>query len=126
VARIDDLGVRVLIIDESSAVRERLEARLREAGVEVVAHADTAVSALACVHAHQLDAIVIEILFRDRRGLDLVPALRAAAPRALLVIVTNAPHYRRRCLELGADVVLDKSSQFDDVPAALSSLAGTR
>jgi DNA-binding NarL/FixJ family response regulator len=111
--------VRVLVIDASAAIRTRLVARLHEAGLEVAAEADTVAAALVQVAAHRPDAIVVDVLLADGRGPDVVAALRAAAPVARVVVVSNATHYRRSCLERGADCFLDKSSEFDAVAVTL-------
>jgi two-component system, NarL family, response regulator EvgA len=114
--------VTVLVIDASDAVRARIAARLADDGFEIVGETDDGDVALELVATLRPDAIVLDVLLRERHGLDVLPALRAAAPAARIVILTNAPHYRRRCLELGADLVLDKSADFDAVPAALRAV----
>jgi two-component system response regulator EvgA len=114
--------VTVLVIDASEAVRARITARLADDGFEVVGETDDGDVALQLVATLSPQAIVLDVLLRERHGLDVLPALRAAAPTARIVILTNAPHYRRRCLELGADLVLDKSADFDAVPAALRAV----
>ena len=117
------MSVRVLVVDESRGVRERLVVRLRDAGLEVVGEAATGAEAIAWVIAAAPDAIVIDVLLPDRRGLDVLPALRAAAPRAVIVVLTNAPEYRRHCLDRGADAFLDKSREFERVAGELARRA---
>jgi DNA-binding NarL/FixJ family response regulator len=111
--------VRVLVVDESRAVRDRLVVRLRDAGLEVVAEAGSGAEAIAWVIAACPDGIVIDVLLPDRRGLDVLPALRSAAPRAVIVVLTNAPEYRPHCLARGADAFLDKSREFELVVTEL-------
>ncbi len=118
--------MRVLVVDCSQAVRERLVVRLRDAGLEVVAEASSGSEAMVWVLAATPDAIVIDVLLPDRRGLDVLPALRAAAPLAVIVVLTNAPEYRRHCLDRGADAFLDKSREFDAVAGELSRRAAWR
>jgi DNA-binding NarL/FixJ family response regulator len=116
----------VLVVDASHAVRARLIASLREAGLEVVAEASTGAQAISlAIMPLALDAIVVDVLLPDRRGVDIVVALRAAAPRAVIAVVTNAPEYRHYCLARGADVFLDKSREFDRIAAVLMD-AGPR
>lgn len=109
------VAVRVLVIDDSARLRQRLALRLGERGHLVVGEADTAATALALVIELRPDAIVADVLLRDRHRLELVGALRTAMPAALLVILTNAASYREHCLALGADRFLDKSAAFDSV-----------
>ena len=111
--------MRVLVVDDSRAVRERLVVRLRDAGLEVAAEAASGAEALAWLLTGSIEGIVIDVLLHDRQGLDVLPALRAAAPAAVIVVLTNAPEYRRHCLARGADAFLDKSREFDAVAATL-------
>jgi DNA-binding NarL/FixJ family response regulator len=111
--------VRVLVIDDSAPLRARLILRLAERGHFVVGEADSAATGLAAVLKLRPDAIVADVLLRDRHRLEMIVALRAAAPEAYLVILTNATSYREHCLALGADRFLDKSASFDAVPGLL-------
>jgi CheY-like chemotaxis protein len=125
-AAADDRGVRVLVIDDSARLRERLALRLGERGHLVVGEADTAAVALALALELRPDAIIADVLLRDRHRLELVIALRTAMPAALLVILTNAASYRDHCLALGADRFLDKSAAFDSVAELLTPRAEPR
>jgi DNA-binding NarL/FixJ family response regulator len=118
--------VRVLVIDDSARLRERLALRLGERGNLVVGEADTAAVALALALELRPDAIIADVLLRDRHRLELVIALRTAMPAALLVILTNAASYRDHCLALGADRFLDKSAAFDSVAELLTPRAEPR
>jgi DNA-binding NarL/FixJ family response regulator len=109
----------VLIVDDSPRLRERLARRLADHGHLVVGEADTASAALAVAVQLRPEAVVADVLLRDRHRLELVIALRAALPASLLVILTNAVSYREHCLALGADRFLDKSAAFDLVAGQL-------
>lgn len=113
------------MIDDSARLRERLAVRLAEKGHLVIGEADTAAGALASAVSLRPEAIVADVLLRDRHRLELVVALRAATPDAVLVVLTNAASYREHCLALGADHFLDKSEAFDEVAELLTSGAVT-
>jgi DNA-binding NarL/FixJ family response regulator len=108
-----------LVADPSDVVRQRLVARLRECGIDVVAEATSLAELSAAAARVQPKAIVTDILFPDGRGPVVVHAARSSAPRALLVVLTNTVHYRQACLELGVDSFLDKSTDFDEVAPTL-------
>ncbi len=114
-----DQAVTVLVVDRSAPVRRRLVARLREADHEVVEAASLA-EAFAAIATSTPDAIVADAQLPDGRGASIAGALRARAPRAVLVILTNATHYRDVCLGRGADHFLDKSAEFDVVAERLT------
>lgn len=109
----------VLVVDRSDAVRSRLVSRLREAGLDVGGEASSLAEAFEVLTRFQPCAIVADVLLPDGRGPTIVAAFRSRAARAKIVVVTNATHYRDRCLAHGADHFLDKSAQFDDVSVVL-------
>jgi DNA-binding NarL/FixJ family response regulator len=115
--------VRILVVDESAAVRERLSSRLRDAGHAIAGDAATAAAALELTLSLTPDAIILDVLLSDRTGVTIVSSLRAASATLIIGIVTNAPEYRRHCLAAGADFVLDKSTEFDAMATALVSAA---
>jgi two-component system OmpR family response regulator len=112
--------VRVLVIDDSARLRERLALRLAEHGHLVVGEADTAAGALSRAVELRPEVIIADVLLRDRHRLELIVALRAAMPRGMLIILTNAASYREHCLALGADHFYDKSDAFDRVAGLLT------
>jgi DNA-binding NarL/FixJ family response regulator len=109
----------VLVADPADVVRQRLVVRLRESGLDVVAEATSLAEMSALAARMQPDAIVTDVVFPDGRGLAIVEAARRSAPRAVVVILTNAVHYRQACLANGVDGFLDKSTDFDEVAPAL-------
>lgn len=123
---VDAPGVRVLVVDGSARLRQRLAVRLAERGLLVVGEAGTAAAALTAAVSLRPDAVVTDVLLRDRHRLELVGALRAALPDALLVVLTNAASYREHCLSRGADCFLDKSAAFDNVAELLRRRAVAR
>ena len=112
--------MRVLLIDPSTLVRTRLVARLTEAGLDIVGQATTSALARGYARITSPDAIVLDVELADRGGLGLIGELKAIAPNALVVVLTNALPYRRYCLQLGADAFLDKSADFEALTELLT------
>ena len=56
----------------------------------------------------------------------MLRAARQLSPRHQLVVLSNyaTPDMRRKCLELGADRVFDKSNEIDALILYCASLAG--
>jgi CheY-like chemotaxis protein len=115
--------VRILVVDESLAVRERLSSRLRDAGHAIAGDASTAAAALELTLSLTPDAVILDVLLADRTGVTIVSSLRATSQALIIGIVTNAPEYRRHCLAAGADFVLDKSTEYDAMATALVAAA---
>jgi len=108
------------VVEDSVAVRQRVVARLEDAGLHVIGEAGTVAETLAFVAMRIPDGIVLDLQLPDGCGLDILPTLRVRAPVAIIVVLTNATrHYRSRCVAQGASFVFDKSSEFDSVAPAL-------
>jgi DNA-binding NarL/FixJ family response regulator len=112
--------VRVLVVDDSSAVRSRLVARLREWGLEVAGEAAGGAEALTLARRMRPHAVVLDLHLRDGSGIEILAGLKAEG--LMVAVITNEvhPEYRRRCLALGADFFFDKSKEFDLVAGVLA------
>lgn len=116
---------RVIVVDDSEIVLERLREMLTAApGVTVVGHADDPGSALSLIELVRPDAVILDIKLRTGSGITILERLRELKMAPQVIVLTNYPHveYRSRCLALGARAVLDKSSEFDRVVPLLHEL----
>ena len=113
----------VLIVDDSVVVRERLRALLSEVeGVRVVGEAAGIREARTAVRAVRPDVVILDVRMPDGSGIDLLADLKREVTAPRVIVLTNYPHpqYRRRCLDAGAELFLDKSAEFHRVAEALS------
>ena len=111
----------MLVIDPSDAIRARLIARLREAGLDVCGEANCCSSGLTAIAALAPDAVVLDVRLPDHPALLCLQAVRTRAGTAVIVVLTNDMHYRRIALASGADHFLDKSVEFDAVASVLGA-----
>lgn len=118
--------VRILVVDDSAAIRSRLVAMLREIpGVE--AHeAAGADEALALAEASPLDLVVLDLHMPGKGGLEILPALKqlAAAPRVVVLTSHPTDQHRRLSLASGADFFFDKSREFARVVELVRAARG--
>jgi DNA-binding NarL/FixJ family response regulator len=114
------LPVKTFIVEDSPIILDNLVATLEElAPVQVVGSApdeETAVTWLTA-DGRDVDLVIIDVFLKAGSGLGV---LKRAAQRNLpgkRVVLTNyATHeMRKKCLELGADRVFDKSNELDDL-----------
>lgn len=126
------MGLSVLVVDDSTAVRERLVELLGTvAGVIDIRQAGGVWAAREALAHLQPGLVVLDIRMRDGTGIDLLQQIRAAGPGPVVVMLTSFPlePYRRRCLAAGADYFLDKSAEVDrlvEITAALARQFGAR
>ncbi len=120
--------VRTFIVEDSPVIRDNLIATLEEmADVKVVgAVADEAEAVRWFSQAPApCDLVIIDIFLRQGSGLGVLRAAADAGLSAYRVVLTNyaTPDMRRRCQELGADRVFDKSHELDELIAYCGQLA---
>lgn len=113
---------RILIVDDSEVIRNRLHdlvCDLRR-GVEVTMARDVQ-QALRMLQSEQPDIVTLDLRMPDGSGLDVLREIKSRYPGTLVAIVTNYPldAYRARCAELGADYFFDKATEFENLRSAL-------
>ena len=123
-------AVRVLLGDDHKIVREGLKMVLADdAGLQVVAEADTGPGVLDAVQALQgpqgLDVVLLDIAMPGMDGLDVLQILRRDWPGLPVLMLSTYPEkqYAVRCIQLGASGYLNKSTDPDDLIAALRRVA---
>jgi DNA-binding NarL/FixJ family response regulator len=110
--------LKAFIVEDSPVIRENLVAALEEmAPIDVVGTAEdesTAVSWLRCSE-NRCDLVVVDIFLKSGSGLGVLKAASGGRSATKLVVLSNyaTPDMRRKCLELGADRVFDKSNEID-------------
>lgn len=115
----------VLVIEDSALIRERLVELVHSCeGFLVTAQADTEADALAALHDHAFDAVVVDLQLREGSGFAVLEALQHLEPRPLTMVLTNTATRaaRQRCAALGVQHFFDKSYEFDRVALALDGL----
>ncbi len=122
--------LKTYIVEDSPVIRENLIATLEELGpVHVVGTAEdeaTAVHWLAEAH-REVDLVIVDIFLKGGSGLGLLRAAQALPHRHRLVVLSNyaTAEIRRKCLDLGADQVFDKSNEIDALILYCAGLAAT-
>lgn len=113
--------MKALLIEDSAVIRDRLIPMLETlADVRVVATAETEHEAARWLDSHPCDLVLIDLLLRQGSGFGVLKRLQAgvfAEPSALRVVITNqaTPEARKRCSELGAAAIFDKSRELEEL-----------
>jgi two-component system, chemotaxis family, chemotaxis protein CheY len=102
---------RVLIVDDHPGFRGEARTLLEAAGYEIVGEVATATAAPEAAASLQPDLVILDIGLPDGSGLDATAAIRAAAPRTAVVLVSVRPatDYGRRLTESGATGFISKA-----------------
>jgi len=118
----------MFVVEDSAVIRENLIATLEElAPVRVVGSAEDEYGAVQWLQqaGHPTDLVIVDIFLKSGSGLGVLRAAQALAPPRRLVVLSNyaTPDMRRKCLELGAERVFDKSADIDALIGYCNGLA---
>jgi DNA-binding NarL/FixJ family response regulator len=110
--------LKAFIVEDSPVIRENLVAALEEmAPIRVVGSAEDESSAIGWLRApdNHCDLVVVDIFLKSGSGLGVLKTAAVLPEPIKLVVLSNyaTPDMRRKCLELGADRVFDKSNEID-------------
>ena len=92
---------------------------------KIVGEYADAQSAIDGIASANPDVVLLDIKLGAGSGMQVLNFITQHAPRVKVIVLSNyaEPQYRSRYLAAGALEVLDKSNEFDRVPALLRALA---
>lgn len=110
--------LKTYIVEDSKIIRDGLIAALEELSpIQVVGFAEdesTAVQWLSTTD-NAADLVIVDIFLKQGSGLGVLTAARRVQLGRILVVLSNhaTPEVRRKCTELGANKVFDKSNDLE-------------
>jgi len=110
--------LRTYIVEDNATIRENLIGTLEElASVRSMGWAETENDAKAWLASHegQWELIIVDLFLKQGSGLGVLEACRGRAHDQRVVVLSNyaTSDMRKRCAQLGADAVFDKSNEID-------------
>src|SRR5664280_1177690 len=118
--------MRVLIVDDSKIVSDRLQQILINiADVEIVGQANNGQDAIASISESKPDVVILDIGLPGLSGINVLKDIRAKKLPIRVIMLTNYPYpqYRKKCEELGADYFFDKVAEIEEIPNVIEKLA---
>ena len=118
--------MKLLIVDDSKIVCERLKQRLINiANVEIVGTVHNAQDAITSITESNLDVVILDIRLPGLNGIDVLKDIRDKKLPIRVIMLTNYPYpqYRKKCEELGADYFFDKVTEIEEIPKVIEELA---
>jgi DNA-binding NarL/FixJ family response regulator len=101
--------LRLLIVDDSPAIRDGLQSILRAyPDVEVVGEAADGLEAMAKAERLQPNVILMDIQMPQMDGLEATRRIKELLPNTSILLLTVHPSYIESALEAGADGYLMK------------------
>lgn len=125
------MEIKTYIVEDNVTIRENLVETLQElAAVRFLGWGDTEREATDWLAEHQGNwhLLIVDLFLKQGSGLGVLQASQQRARDQRVVVLSNyaTADMRRRCSELGADAVFDKSNEIDalvDYCLALSERA---
>ncbi len=119
--------MKVFVVEDSAAVRERLIEMIREIeDVEVVGEADTFDTAVDGIMNTRPDVAVLDIKLADDggSGIDVLNQVRKGLPAMKAIVLSNyaTPQHMKASADAGAEYFLDKSADFERITEILEQM----
>ena len=110
--------LKTYIVEDSPVIRESLIATLEElVPLQVVGTAEDEATAVRWLSepGNHADLVIVDIFLKGGSGLGVIKSVNNLPQRRTLVVLSNyaTQDIRRKCMELGADRVFDKSNEID-------------
>lgn len=112
------MELRTYIVEDNATIRENLIGTLEElACIKALGWAETenAAKGWLAEHAGQWDLTIVDLFLKQGSGLGVLEACRGRPAGQHVVVLSNyaTADMRKRCAQLGADAVFDKSNEID-------------
>jgi DNA-binding NarL/FixJ family response regulator len=110
--------LRTYIVEDNATIRDNLIGALEElASIASLGWAETESDAKEWLarHGGDWDLAIVDLFLKEGSGLGVIEAARRRSEGQRVVVLSNyaTADMRRRCEELGADRVFDKSNEID-------------
>jgi two-component system, OmpR family, response regulator len=112
--------LKTYIVEDNATIRENLISTLEElAGIKALGWAESESEARHWLAEHEdrWDLVIVDLFLKQGSGLGVLEACKARAEGRRVVVLSNyaTPDMRKRCAQLGADAVFDKSNEIDSL-----------
>ncbi len=120
----NDLGKRILVIDDGDSVRDIIRIFLEHAGFEVCGEAADGVEAIEQAKKLKPDLIVLDLAMPRMNGAEAASVLSKTMPHVPIVLLTLYQNMLGPSLAsaVGVKAVLDKTDGMDKLVACVRSL----
>lgn len=116
------------LVDDSAAIRDRLKELLAACpNATVTGESGTVAEAVTRIRAARPDFVVLDYKLPDGHGLDVIRLLGPVAHGCRFIALTNhpSPHLRQAFADAGVHHFLDKSHEFERLPAIIAGLCSS-
>lgn len=119
------MTIKVYLVEDNRTIRETLSEALEElAPSQVVGFAEDEATAVEWLTANQgaCDLVIIDIFLKRGSGIGVLRAISNMRVHKIIASNYATDDMRRKCLDLGANRVFDKSNEFEQLVEYCSRL----
>lgn len=112
---------RILVVDDSSFLRNSLKKILEDHGYEVLGTAENGLEAIAKYKELKPDLVTLDIIMPQMNGLEVLKLLRAVDPNACVVMVSSMSSKQSviDCVQAGAKNYILKPYEAEKIIAVI-------
>ena len=121
--------LRVLLVEDSPVICGLITEIINDVpGVRVAESVESERDAIEAIGRLGVDVVILDLQLRKGTGFGVLRAMRDMPKKPIVVVLTNFAlnSYRKTALELGARDFLDKSRDYDRLPAILAEIASSQ
>ena len=112
------MELRTYIVEDNATIRENLIGALEElASIKPLGWAETEGQARNWLVEHDCgwDLAIVDLFLKQGSGLGVLEACQSRGSGQRVIVLSNyaTTDMRKRCMQLGADAVFDKSNEID-------------
>lgn len=120
-----DCSMRLLIVDDSDLISQRLKELLQDLeDLEIIDVASNGYDGIEKYWRYKPDVVILDIKLPKINGIEVLQNIRKVKSPATIIVLTNYnnSYFKDVCLTEGADYFLDKSTEFEKVYEILNEL----
>lgn len=114
--------MKVLIVDDSDLIRQRLINKLNiYENIKVIGLAGDIHDILDRINEYDPDTVILDIHLSGRCGIEILKNIKKQKRKIRVIILTanSNPKYREVCMKHGANNFVDKIKDFEKIPKIL-------
>ena len=117
--------INVLIVDDTLLVAIRLKEMVKEiVYVSDIFISENFIDSIQLLQKIEFNVVLLDIHLHDENGIDLLKHIRTNYPTIKVIMVTNRPtaFNRNLCADLGSHGFVDKTDEFENIPAIIDAI----
>ena len=120
---------RILIIDDEEMVRSTFQDLFEDEGFDVTLACDGN-EGIAAFDAHPMDVVISDLLMPNKEGIETIMELRKKDTNVKIIAISGGGaaknlNFLDMAKKLGADLVIPKPVDLDELVGAVRALLGT-